>query len=227
MVYRKTTMTALLCVSLTMLITPVVQAEPGFFEWVGEKIAGPKIPQNKKNDKKPDAVPASVPVQREEVYRGIAPPRDGRAWIQMATSPDHGSVELIITTINSASSSIKVAAHVINNHRIVDALMEKHKRGVSVMIVIDRSQTSGLLSATKISNAGIPIRVISKYEFQKSNFILIDSETVQTGSFSYTEAAASKNSEDVLVVWNHKGLAGKYMDYWLSLWGDAGPLKRE
>ena len=99
MITIKISSSKLVLCGLFLVSTPVVYAEPGFLEWVGEKIAGSKVPEKKKITKQPDATLTSIPVRPEEVYRGIAPPRDGRAWIQMATSPALGALELIIITV--------------------------------------------------------------------------------------------------------------------------------
>lgn len=48
--------------------------------------------------------------------------------------------------------------------------------------------------------------------------VVVDGLTVETGSFNYTSAAAKRNSENVLVIWNDGPLAGRYITHWQSRW---------
>lgn len=43
--------------------------------------------------------------------------------------------------------------------------------------------------------------------------IIADRETVELGSFNYSDAAARKNSENVLVNWRNPALAKVYMQH--------------
>lgn len=160
----------------------------------------------------------------EPVYSGGVPPADGRAWVQMAISPDGGALDLVLSAINSAKTSIRIAAYEFTSKPVAQALLAKQKDGVSIMVVLDKSQlTSQYTSATFLANVGIPVRINSRYAIQHSKILVVDGDTVQTGSFNYTDSASRRNSENVLVVWHHPALAKQYGDYWLRLWGEGEP----
>jgi phosphatidylserine/phosphatidylglycerophosphate/cardiolipin synthase-like enzyme len=53
--------------------------------------------------------------------------------------------------------------------------------------------------------------------------MIIDQQHVQTGSFNYTAAAASKNAENVLIIWNAPALAARYESQWQRLWQEGEP----
>ena len=60
------------------------------------------------------------------------------------------------------------------------------------------------------------MRTISIYPIHHDKVIVADRETVETGSFNYSDAAANKNSENVMVVWRNTELAKGYLEHWNS-----------
>ena len=151
-----------------------------------------------------------------------AQPSEGQAAIQMATSPDGGALDLVLAVIHSAKKSLCVASYSFTSKAIAKALLDKHRAGVVVRVVMDASQhAEQYTAATFLSNAGIPVRVNSRYALQHSKILLVDDDTIETGSFNFTQAAAKRNSENVLVVWHHPALAAQYMRYWQRLWDEG------
>ena len=142
--------------------------------------------------------------------------------LQMGISPDGGALQLVLSAIDSATSSIDVASYSFTSKKIAQALVNKHRQGIKVRVVMDKSQDSEKYSsATFLANSGIPVRINSRYAIQHSKIMIIDERTVETGSFNFSNAAATRNSENVLVIWNHAELAKQYTDYWLRLWSEA------
>ena len=54
--------------------------------------------------------------------------------------------------------------------------------------------------------------------------IISDGRHLQTGSFNYSRAAASSNSENVLVLWNAKSVAQDYTVHFNSRWQQGVPF---
>lgn len=52
-----------------------------------------------------------------------------------------------------------------------------------------------------------------------------DGRHLQTGSFNYSRAAASSNSENVLVLWNAKSVAQDYTAHFNSRWQQGEPFR--
>ncbi|HBZ2647893.1 TPA: hypothetical protein MG504_25940 [Klebsiella pneumoniae] len=42
--------------------------------------------------------------------------------------------------------------------------------------------------------------------------------TVETGSFNFTKAAETKNSENAVVIWNMPKLAESFLEHWQDRW---------
>lgn len=69
-----------------------------------------------------------------------------------------------------------------------------------------------------VANAGIQIKTISVYPIHHDKTIVVDGSTVETGSFNFSDAAAHKNSENVLVMWGNPKLASVYLRHWERNW---------
>lgn len=209
------TCSALFAVGLTYSSSSC--ADQPLLDWFGGKLG-----LTNKTATTTSKSPSSIQVS-EPVYTGLVPPADGRAWVQMATSPDGGAIDLVLTAIDSAKVSIRVAAYSFTSRPIAQALIRKQKAGVNVLVVMDKSQLKEpYTSAKDLSNAGIPVRINSRYPIQHSKMLVIDADTVETGSFNYS-GEARRNSENVLVIWHHQALARQYNAYWQRLWEESDP----
>ncbi len=50
---------------------------------------------------------------------------------------------------------------------------------------------------------------------------LVDNVTVETGSFNFTKAAETKNSENAVVIWNMPKLAESFLEHWQDRWNQG------
>jgi len=51
--------------------------------------------------------------------------------------------------------------------------------------------------------------------------MVIDSASVETGSFNYTTAAIKHNAENALILWNIPSLAKQYDSEFARLWAES------
>lgn len=145
--------------------------------------------------------------------------------IEVAFSPNGGGEALVLKTIRSAKSSIRLAAYSFTSPPVVKALIEAKKRGVDVAVLVDykNNMKETRNNAPKqalnlLVNAGIATRTISAYPIHHDKYSVVDGRHTQTGSFNYSAAAAKRNSENVLVIWNNPQVAKQYIDHWQSRW---------
>jgi phosphatidylserine/phosphatidylglycerophosphate/cardiolipin synthase-like enzyme len=68
-------------------------------------------------------------------------------------------------------------------------------------------------AADFLLHADIPTRIDAAHAIAHNEIMIIDGETVITGSFNFTKAAEEKSAENVLII-KDKELAGKYTDNW-------------
>lgn len=144
---------------------------------------------------------------------------------EVGFSPSGKSLELVLKAINSAQSDILVAAYSFTSKPIALALLEAQRRGVSVMVVADEKDNVKKYSAvTFLANSGVAVRLNGNYAIHHHKFMVIDGDSVETGSFNYSEAAVKKNAENALVIWHAPSLALTYTQEWHRLWDESAEL---
>jgi phosphatidylserine/phosphatidylglycerophosphate/cardiolipin synthase-like enzyme len=133
---------------------------------------------------------------------------------QIYFSPHGGCTDAIVKEISKAKSEILVQAYSFTSKEIAKALVDAHKRGVHVETILDKSNKSKKYSAADFThNMGIPTFIDAEHAIAHNKIMVIDKETVITGSFNFTKAAEERNAENVLILKN-KELAKIYIDNW-------------
>jgi phosphatidylserine/phosphatidylglycerophosphate/cardiolipin synthase-like enzyme len=136
---------------------------------------------------------------------------------QVYFSPSGGCTDAIVATIDNAKKSIRVLAYSFTSAPIAGALKSAHDRGVDVRVILDKSQRTERYSGmTFLIHAGIPTRIDVVHAIAHNKVMVIDGETVITGSFNFTKAAESKNAENLLII-QDPGLAKLYQANWEKL----------
>jgi phosphatidylserine/phosphatidylglycerophosphate/cardiolipin synthase-like enzyme len=114
-----------------------------------------------------------------------------------------------------------VQAYSFTSAAIAGAIVEAHKRGVAVQVVLDRGQrTEKYSSADFVAHAGIPTFIDAKHPIAHNKIIIIDEMVVITGSFNFTKAAEEKNAENLLVIHDPE-LAERYLENWRAHQGHS------
>lgn len=157
---------------------------------------------------------------------------DGSRRIEVGFSPEGSAQNLVLRTIDAATSSIRVAAYVFTSPDVTRALIAAKQRGVDVAVVADHRSNleeqrsgAGRHALTLLAKAGIPTRTVKAYPIHHDKFIVVDGMAVETGSFNFTAAAAKGNSENALVVWNDPALAETYLTHWQNRWDQGQAFK--
>lgn len=146
-----------------------------------------------------------------EGLRGQSGPNDLKAFF----SPNGGCTDAVISALRDARKTVLVQAYSFTSVPIAQALVDAHKRGVEVQVILDKSQrTERYTGATFLSNAGVPVFIDADHKIAHNKVMIIDGQTVITGSFNFTKAAESGNAENVLLILHAPELAGKYTDNW-------------
>jgi phosphatidylserine/phosphatidylglycerophosphate/cardiolipin synthase-like enzyme len=129
-------------------------------------------------------------------------------------SPHGGCTDAITRELNNAKTTVLVQAYTFTSAPIAKALLNAQKRGVKVQVILDKSQRTDKYSpATFFSNNGIPVKIDAQHPIAHNKVMVIDGETVITGSFNFTKAAEQNNAENLLIIHDEK-LASLYMKNW-------------
>jgi phosphatidylserine/phosphatidylglycerophosphate/cardiolipin synthase-like enzyme len=108
----------------------------------------------------------------------------------------------------------------------LQGVVDAHKRGVKVQIILDKSQrTERYSSATFLDNSGLAPLIDARHAIAHNKVMVIDGETVMTGSFNFTKAAEQSNAENLLII-HDASLASKYQKNWHDHEVHAEPYQR-
>lgn len=133
--------------------------------------------------------------------------------IDIFFSPKGGAADAIVREIDNARSEILVQAYSFTSAPIAKALVEAKKRGVQVEAVLDKSQRKErYTSATFVSNAGIPTFIDAAHAISHNKIMIIDRQTLITGSFNFTKAAEERNAENMLIIRGNAPLVKRYIE---------------
>jgi len=116
-------------------------------------------------------------------------------------SPKGGCTEAIIQELDKAQKSVLVQAYSFTSAPIAEALLNARKRGVKVEVILDKSQRKEKYSSADfLAHSGINTLIDSAHAIAHNTIMIIDGETVITGSFNFTKAAEEKNAGNLLVI---------------------------
>jgi len=143
-----------------------------------------------------------------------APDKGPAASWEVHFSPKGDCTDAILREIGKARKTVLVQAYSFSSAPIAKALLNAHRRGVRVEVILDKSQrTQKYSSATFFGNTGISIRIDGSHAIAHNKVMIIDGETVITGSFNFTKSAEERNAENLLIL-QDKGLAAVYTRNW-------------
>ncbi|WGL60933.1 phospholipase D family protein [Pigmentibacter sp. JX0631] len=135
---------------------------------------------------------------------------------EICFTPGENCTELITKNIAKAKKTLLIQAYSFTSAPIAKAIIDAKKRGVEVMIILDKSQFSQKYSSAKfLVNQEIQTWKDDKVAIAHNKVMIIDNFTIITGSFNFTKAAQQKNAENVLVI-DDANLAKKYSENWYS-----------
>jgi phosphatidylserine/phosphatidylglycerophosphate/cardiolipin synthase-like enzyme len=151
-------------------------------------------------------------------------PEIGTIEIAFAPYPQRSAERLVKKIIDAATTSVVIAAYQMTSKPIADSLCKAAARGVAVTAVLDNKSNphkKGYSKRDYLSDCGVYVRTTSRYPIMHDKFIVVDSAHIETGSFNYSFAAAERNAENALVMWNNPLLAAQYQNEFERLFNEA------
>jgi phosphatidylserine/phosphatidylglycerophosphate/cardiolipin synthase-like enzyme len=142
----------------------------------------------------PDAA-TETPISLTEIPLGAGYGMDG-GWYELyftdpespLASQETGGVDApLAAAIDSARLTVDVAIYSLSLNSIRDALIDAHKRGVQVRMVME-SENLDRTDPQKIKDAGIPILGDRREGLMHDKFVVIDNSEVWLGSMNFTDS---------------------------------------
>ena len=154
--------------------------------------------------------------------QGYGQPGYAAADIACCFSPRGGCTDAVVNEIRQARQQILVQAYSFTSQAIAAALVEAHSRGVQVVIILDKSQKSEQYSgADYVAHAGIPTLIDSAHQIAHNKIMLIDGQTIITGSFNFTKNAEENNAENLLIIRGRPDLYQAYENNFRQHYGHS------
>jgi phosphatidylserine/phosphatidylglycerophosphate/cardiolipin synthase-like enzyme len=133
-------------------------------------------------------------------------------------TPPANAVAAIIKAIDASEREVLVQAYGFTHNGIAQALVRAHQRGVLVRVLLDKkSASSNRFVIGLLENAQIEVRQDGKHVIAHNKVMVIDQEVVITGSFNFTNSAATRNAENFLIL-KSEDLAQQYRLQWKNHW---------
>jgi PLD-like domain len=133
-------------------------------------------------------------------------------------TPPANAAAAIVKAIDASEREVLVQAYGFTHNAIAQALVRAHQRGVHVRVLLDqKSDISNRYVIGVLSDAQIELREDGKHAIAHNKVMVIDQSIVITGSFNFTNSAATRNAENFLVL-RSADLADQYRAQWQSHW---------
>jgi phosphatidylserine/phosphatidylglycerophosphate/cardiolipin synthase-like enzyme len=128
-------------------------------------------------------------------------------------SPKGGCQDAILAELKKARREILVQAYSFTAEPLALAMVEAKKNGVTVEIVLDKSNELERYSDLKIliDNA-MDVKIDHDHAIAHNKIIIIDKATLITGSFNFTNQAEHENAENLMIIKGHPELVTWYRD---------------
>jgi len=148
-----------------------------------------------------------------------APPEEtlslNGAEATVAFAPNGDATDVVVEAIEGAKRQILVQAYSFTSAPIIQALGKARERGVDVEAILDRTNESRRYTgATYLLHHAVPIWIDDSVAIAHNKVMIIDGDTVITGSFNFTKAAQQRNAENVMVIKRAPALARVYARNW-------------
>ncbi len=130
--------------------------------------------------------------------------------------------------MDHAKKSVLVQAYQFTSKPIAQSLIRAKKRGIDIRVILDESQVSSKYSViNELFRQKIPIYIDYKPAIAHNKIIIIDDSKVITGSFNFTYAAESRNTENLLIIMGDPLLVEQYVENWKNRQSQSKPYEPE
>jgi phosphatidylserine/phosphatidylglycerophosphate/cardiolipin synthase-like enzyme len=139
------------------------------------------------------------------------------AQVEAAFTPGDDIAALIAQRIARSRHSVQMQAYLFTDRKLANALLAARKRGVAVEIVGDAAQqaSGGLPWLRALERAGARVFLNGRYAASHNKIVIVDggraAATVITGSYNFTQAAQSKNAENVVVISGNRRVTDRFV----------------
>lgn len=141
----------------------------------------------------------------------VKPIKIGQATVRVFFSPRGGGRDAVVAKLKEAKSRIRFMTFSLTDIETGDTIIQKAKSGVAVDGIFDRWLAAGQYSLfNKFKEAKLEVRKDGNEALMHHKVILIDNDTLITGSYNYSQNAEANNNEAFLIIENSPSLNGAF-----------------
>jgi phosphatidylserine/phosphatidylglycerophosphate/cardiolipin synthase-like enzyme len=146
--------------------------------------------------------------------------------IRVFFSPKGGCVEAILGELKKARREILVQAYSFTSDPLTKALVEAKTRGVTVEIVLDKSNELERYSDLHVFiEQKLDVLVDHEHAIAHNKIIIVDKKVVMTGSYNFTNQAEHENAENLMIIKGNPDLLQWYRENFFKHRGHAKPAQ--
>lgn len=130
-------------------------------------------------------------------------------------APENDTISPLLKEIKAAKESIHFMAFSFTHDQLGDAMRKQFKSGISVDGVFSTRQhkSDGRYSEyDSMKKSGLSVKLDNETGTMHHKVIIIDEETVITGSYNFSKSAETRNSENLLIIKGNQEIADAYLD---------------
>lgn len=136
------------------------------------------------------------------------------AQVEAAFTPGDDIAGIIRERIGKAKQTVQVQAYLLTDRTIATALIAACRRGLEVEVIGDAAQfeSGGLPWLAALQRAGARTYLNTSNAASHNKILILDGATVITGSYNFTQAAQSKNAENVVIISRSPGVTRRFVE---------------
>ncbi len=145
--------------------------------------------------------------------------------ISILFAPEADEISALRSEIARAQRSIRFMTFVFSLEALAEAmLLQAANADVAIEGVFEkRNSTASWSQLPALHCAGAAVRQDGNRYILHHKVIIIDDDTVITGSFNFSRSAAESNDENIVIIRN-ADIAALYLDEWRRIWDSAEEL---
>jgi cardiolipin hydrolase len=137
-------------------------------------------------------------------------------------SPADDCAQQLAGMFRSTRDTVDVCVFTITDDRVSEAIIEAHRRGVTVRVISDDEKAFDPGSdIMRLEQAGVPVRVDRTRYHMHHKFALFDRQRLVTGSYNWTRSANDYNEENFIVTGDAR-LVDRFSKVFSELWQQFG-----
>ena len=133
-------------------------------------------------------------------------------------SPGDDCRNAIVQQMNLSLRNLKICVFTISDDAITRAILNAHRKGVSIRIITDNDKSFDQGSDIRqLAGEGIPVKMDVTRNHMHHKFMVSDNKSLVTGSYNWTLSAARFNHENIVVT-KEEGVIESFSRGFDQLW---------